>query len=366
VCLMAKRALLFGATGIVGNYVARNLVNAGWEVIAVMRKERDVGVNCQTIGCDLKHRQCLEEKLSDQLKGVSHMFYCALAAIDNKEEEVEVNTLMFRNALEVTEKYAKELHHVFLMSGAKWYGVHVGPEKGYRIPSVEDQPRISTPVFYYNQQDLLQLKQVGKTWTWSSARPNAVVGFITGNTMNVGTTLAVYATLLKEEGNSLAFPGGKQSYFRWRQFCDADLLARAIIWMSTNEQCKNQAFNVDNGDSVCWEQIWPAVADYFKMEHCVPIDPLCVKELMKDEEKIWKSMQTANQLKQIPLKDVATWDFLEYYTNANWDFQSDLRKLRRFGFNEKVDSKKMLLDLFDRLKKESVIAGAESQTVKFL
>lgn len=118
----------------------------------------------------------------------------------------------------------------------------------------EDQPRLPEPIFYYAQQDMLQQRQQGKRWTWcvfsrththilhtrrhtqdtrhrvhtqhthtingdpayetllmthrSSARPQGVVGFITKNAMNVGTSLAVYATLLKEDGKPLLFPGG--------------------------------------------------------------------------------------------------------------------------------------------------------------
>jgi nucleoside-diphosphate-sugar epimerase len=163
---LPKRALVFGATGLVGNYLAQELVKSGCEIVAVMKRERDIGVKCEAVGCDLLDRKCLDEKLKEPLKGVTHMYYCALAAKDNKEEEVRVNTEMFRNAIEVTEMHAKLLHHVFLMSGTKWYGVHVGPEKGYKIPSREDQPRLPLPIFYYNQEDLLRQKQVNKRWTW--------------------------------------------------------------------------------------------------------------------------------------------------------------------------------------------------------
>jgi nucleoside-diphosphate-sugar epimerase len=331
-----------------------------------MKTERDMSLKCQPMGCDLLDRNCLEEKLRDKLNGVTHMYYCALSTCENKHQEVDINTRMFRNALEVTELCARDLKHVFLMSGSKWYGVHLGPAKGYKIPSVENQPRLDAPVFYYAQQDLLEEKQKGKKWTWSSARPNGVVGFITCNAMNVGTSLAVYATILKEQGKSLVFPGGLKTYQRWRQFCDADLLCHAIIWMSTTDQCKNQAFNVDNGDSVKWEDLWCDIASYFKMECSVPVDASDVTALMKDQENIWKSTQNANRLKTIPLKDVVTWDFLQYYTNADWDFQSDYSKLRTFGFSERADSKKMLIELFDRLKRDRVIAGAESVTAKFV
>lgn len=49
---MAKRAVLFGASGIVGNYLSRHLAAEGWEVLSLMKTERDVGGKvCEFVLC---------------------------------------------------------------------------------------------------------------------------------------------------------------------------------------------------------------------------------------------------------------------------------------------------------------------------
>lgn len=39
------------------------------------------------------------------------------------------------------------------------------------------------------------------------------------------------------------------------QVCDADVLAAAMVYTSTEARCANQAFNVSNGDVFRWEQV---------------------------------------------------------------------------------------------------------------
>ncbi len=46
----------------------------------------------------------------------------------------------------------------------------------------------------------LQRVKDGAPFSWSSLRPNAVLGFSYGSYMNLATTIAVYATLCKELG----------------------------------------------------------------------------------------------------------------------------------------------------------------------
>lgn len=59
---------------------------------------------------------------------------------------------MLSNIVEVVEKHAKNLQHVSLIEGTKWYGVHLGPAK---TPYKEDDPRYMPPNFYYDQEDYL-------------------------------------------------------------------------------------------------------------------------------------------------------------------------------------------------------------------
>ncbi len=42
---------------------------------------------------------------------------------------------------------------------------------------------------------------------WSVHRPHTIIGKAVGNAMNMGTTLAVYATICRETGRPFRFPG---------------------------------------------------------------------------------------------------------------------------------------------------------------
>lgn len=49
-------------------------------------------------------------------------------------------------------------------------------------------------------------------FSWSVHRPHTVIGFAVGNAMNMGQTLAVYATLCKQSGLPFIFPGSKAQW----------------------------------------------------------------------------------------------------------------------------------------------------------
>jgi hypothetical protein len=57
-----------------------------------------------------------------------------------------------------------------------------------------------------------------------------VFGFAVGNPMNLGNLLAVYASLCKELGRPLRFPGTPKAYGILANVTDATLLAKAMEW----------------------------------------------------------------------------------------------------------------------------------------
>ena len=52
-----------------------------------------------------------------------------------------------------------------------------------------------------------------------------------------------------------SFPGSSAGYHVLTEVCDADLLANAMVHLSTQPQCANQAFNISNGDVFRWCQV---------------------------------------------------------------------------------------------------------------
>lgn len=74
----------------------------------------------------------------------------------------------FLDALAITGA-EKKLKRVILTTGAKQYGVHLGPVK---VPMEETDPWLEgedwPKNFYYRQQHILKEKAQGKGWDWVS------------------------------------------------------------------------------------------------------------------------------------------------------------------------------------------------------
>ena len=75
--------------------------------------------------------------------------------------------------------------------------------------------------------------------------------------MNLAMVIAVYASISKELGLPLRFPGKPGAYDALLEMTDAGLLAKATVWAATDERRGNQAFNINNGDLFRWNEMWP-------------------------------------------------------------------------------------------------------------
>jgi nucleoside-diphosphate-sugar epimerase len=245
-----KKALVAGALGVTGRAIVNHLVSLGdWEVIGLSRRSPEFQTTAKYISVDLLSRPDVEACFSE-IGDVTHIFYAALKPADNVFDEVAPNLAMLANTVEVAERSSRSLRKVLLVEGAKFYGAHLGP---YKTPAKESDPRHMPPNFYYNQEDYLVERSAGKAWSWTSFRPSSICGFAVGNPMNMATVIAVYASLCKEMGLPLRFPGSVETYHAIMEMTDAELLAKAMVWAGENDGCDGQAFNITNGDFDRWE-----------------------------------------------------------------------------------------------------------------
>jgi hypothetical protein len=75
------------------------------------------------------------------------------------------------------------------------------------IPLHENLPRAPGDNFYYAQGDALLEMAPKHKFHWSVARPHTIIWYGPGAAMNMGTTLAIYATLARERESPLCSPG---------------------------------------------------------------------------------------------------------------------------------------------------------------
>ena len=175
---------------------------------------------------------------------------------------------MVRNVLDALAP-AGSLSHVALVTGLKHY---LGPFEAYgkgKLPATpfrEDQPRLDVDNFYYAQEDELFAAAGRAGFGWSVHRPHTIIGYAVGNAMNMGVTLAAYATICKATGRPFLFPGSAMQWNGLTDMTDAMLLARHLEWAATTEAARDQAFNVVNGDVFRWSWMWGRLASWFGLE----------------------------------------------------------------------------------------------------
>src|SRR4030095_17113844 len=127
---------------------------------------------------------------------------------------------------------AGRLRHGALVTGLKHYLGSFDNFAKHELdtPFTEDQPRVPGENFYYTQEDILFAAAKAHGFTWSVAPPHTDIGYAPGNAMNLGTSLAVYASLCRETGRRFVFPGSPQQHGRLVDVTDPRLRAAHPLW----------------------------------------------------------------------------------------------------------------------------------------
>ncbi|MDQ0379010.1 SDR family oxidoreductase [Amycolatopsis thermophila] len=345
-----KVALVAGANGVIGGNLVDHLVSLGdWDVIGLSRRGGADRGRVRHIAVDLLDPADARDKLRG-LTEVTDVFYAAYQDKPTWAELVPPNVGMLVNLVDAIEPVARGLRHISLMQGYKVYGAHLGP---FPTPAREDDAGHMPPEFNVDQQNFLERRQSGKAWTWSALRPSVVCGFALGNPMNLATVIAVYASISKELGVPLRFPGEPGAYTSLLEMTDAGLLAKATVWAATDERCANQAFNINNGDLFRWSGLWPKLARWFDLEVAPPLR-MSLETVMADKEPLWNEMRERYGL-TASYDEVSAWRFGDFVFGWDYDVIADGSKARRFGFHEFVDTEEMFLSIFDDLRKRKVI-----------
>jgi nucleoside-diphosphate-sugar epimerase len=290
--------------------------------------------------------------LSD-LTEATHVFYAAFqpgsGPAADYAKNIGANRDMLVNSVSAIERVAPELERVVLVTGTKYYGSHLGP---YKTPAREDDPRHAGANYYFDQIDWLTGFQKGKRWNWTELRPQTLCGFAPGTAMSIVPLIAVYAAMLKELGQPLAFPG--TAWTSLYQVTESAHFANAALWAATEPRCANQAYNITNGDYFRWRHLWPKIAAVFEMPAAEPA-PRSLVEFMADKAPPWDSMVKKHGLKPHRFDEVVAWPFGDYVFNCNWDVMSSVTKCRRDGFREVVDSEEMFVRLLQHFRKERIV-----------
>jgi nucleoside-diphosphate-sugar epimerase len=352
---LLRKALIVGASGIVGSATAEILNEAGWQVWGLARNPgAQTGVT--PVAADLMK----PDTLAGALDGLdpSHIFIASWLRQKTEAENILVNSAMVRNLLDAVRP-AKSVRHVALVTGLKHY---LGPFEAYgkgklpQTPFREEQGRLDIENFYYAQEDEIFVAAGRDGFTWSVHRPHTIIGKAVGNAMNMGTTLAVYASICKETGRPFQFPGVAAQWNSLTDMTDAKLLARHMLWASTTPAAANQDFNIVNGDVFRWSWMWSRIAQWFGIEP-VAFDGIVrpLEDQMAHDAAIWRDITARHTLAEPDIHRLVS----PWHTDADLgrpiEVVTDMSKSRRLGFSLYQPTDDAFFSLFTQLRKSRLI-----------
>ena len=351
-----KHALVVGHTGIAGGNLVEHLAALGdWSITGVARRAAGASSALVHVAVDLLDRDATLAALARVAP--THVYFTTWTRRDTEAENVVVNAAMLRNVLDAVAP-AASVRHVALVTGTKHY---LGPFEAYGAskpdtPFTEDRARLPGENFYYAQEDILFSGASEHGYSWSVHRPHTIIGHAIGNAMNMGVTLAVYASICKESARPFVFPGSRQQYEAVTDMTDARLLAEHLTWASTHHAGRNQAFNVVNGDVFRWRQMWAALADEFGLVNGgLPPQRTPLAQQMADAGPTWDAMVDKHRLQRNPLDRLASWWHTDGDLGREVECFNSMTKSRLAGFNGYRDTAQAFRDLFARLRHERII-----------
>jgi nucleoside-diphosphate-sugar epimerase len=346
---MTDSVLVAGAGGVIGKHVAdaydardvrvrgvsrRPVADAAWEHLPV----------------DLLDAESAKKGL-EAADDTTHLVFAAYIERPTVAELSEVNGALLDNTLDALAAGGAPLRHVTLYQGGKAYGAHLGY---FNSPAKERDPRLVQPNFYYDQEDALRAKAAERGFDVTLLRPEGVIGYAVGNPMNLLMVIAVYASICRELGQPLRFPGTVAAYDALYQVTDAELLARATIWSGSEPRAAGEIFNITNGDQFRWRQLWPAFARHFGMEVAEP-QPVPLVDAMPTYRELWERLVSRHDLRTTPYDDLVAWQFGDFLFRSEFDNVTSTIKARQAGFHDCLDSEDRFLELFDELARRRVI-----------
>ena len=352
---MARTALVVGASGIVGSAIAALLMAEGWTVHGLARRPSPYP-GLLPVAADLQDAAGTASALAQVQPDA--VFITTWSRQPTEAENILVNGAMVRHLLDGLPK-ATAPRHVALVTGLKHY---LGPFEAYgkgalpQTPFREEQGRLDVENFYYAQEDALFAAAARDGFGWSVQRPHTVIGAAIGNAMNMGTTLAAYATLCRELGRPFRFPGSAAQWNGLTDMTDAHQLARHLLWAATTPAARDQAFNVVNGDIFRWRWMWERIAGWFDLVPAAFDGTVCpLEQQMADDAPVWRRIAERHDLIEPDLGRLAS----PWHTDADLgrpiEVMTDMSKSRRLGFSGYQTTDDAFFDLFARLRAGRVI-----------
>jgi len=354
--IVGRHLAIFGGYGVVGTgVVAHFLDRPDWKVTTIGRSPAptrllDGRIPPDHLQADLLDGDALAT-IATNLAGVTDIVFCAYVERETMAATNAPNLAMLQHALDVIRDAHAPLRRVVLIGGGKSYGEHLGP---YKTPAKESDPRHLGPIFYNDQEDLLEARAKARGFDWTVLRPDGVFGPSIGSPMNMLMGIGVYASMCKEMGVPLRFPGSPAAWSALHQATDAGVLANAVEWSLTSDAATGEVFNVTNGDNFRWQHVWEEIAGVFRIEKATP-QPMNLGAQMADKAGVWERMVEQYGLQPIPWQKLAAWPFVDAWFGMSYDMVQSTTKIRQAGFNGCIDTHHAIVAGLQKLRHHKIL-----------
>ena len=243
------------------------------------------------------------------------------------------------------------LRHVTLYQGGKAYGAHLGY---FNSPAKERDPRLVQPNFYYDQEDVLRARAAERGFAVTVLRPEGVIGYAVGNPMNLLMVIAVYASICRELGQPLRFPGTVAAYDALYQVTDADLLARATVWSGSEPGLRGRSSTSPTGTSCAGANCGPPSRVTSGWRWLSP-SRCRWSTRCRPTVRCGSASSSRHDLRTTPYEDLVAWQFGDFLFGSEFDNVCSTVKARQAGFHDCLDSEDRFRELFDGLVSLRVI-----------
>ena len=259
---------------------------------------------------------------------------------DRRRERAGDNVAMLRNLIDAVEPVAVGLAHIHLGAGHEvlWHASRPVPHPGAR-----GRLRSDFPNFYYDQQDLLAERARGTNVGVVGLAADLHLRFRAGARPQRRRGDRRLRGALPRAWRPVDFPGSAAAFDARRDLTDASLLARAMKFCAEEPACRNEAFNVTNGDVVSGARSGRALRAFSALRRV-----RCGRSVRTTgcatSSRAGTRIVAKHGLTAASLDGVADWAFCRLPLGAGLRRPSRARRrLHRAGFPETIDSGEMLL-----------------------
>ncbi|KAK3066566.1 hypothetical protein LTR53_017034 [Teratosphaeriaceae sp. CCFEE 6253] len=399
-------AIITGANGISGAYMLKVLSKdpKRWKKIYCLSRrpplvEGGLPDHAEHIPLDfLKEPEDIGSVLKEHKVTADHVFFFSYIQPPPKagsggiwsdaDELVRVNSSLLSNFLEGMKIAGITPRRFMLQTGAKNYGVHLGPTK---LPQEETDPRVTLEPNFYYPEDLVSKYCKDTGCGWNLCMPGPILGGVPDAAMNAAFPLAVYCAVSKKLGQPLEFPGDIASWQMNQSMSSSMMNAYMEEWAVLLGPA-NQKYNTCDSSAFAWESTWPRIAGWYGLESKGPQDGDSYVEnetphnprgygqkgvtrrkfrladwAKRDEvKKAWAELAEENGLTQKELLDVdRVFGFTDGTLCRPAPLSFSMDKSRKHGWHGFVDSTESLLEVFKDLARIKMIPPVPEEKVSF-